>query len=300
MDVSIVIVNYNTSKLLFDCISSIRGKTKDLEYEIIVVDNSSSDDSCDKIRSFFPEVNLIENKANLGFGRANNQGAEIAKGQYLFLLNTDTILLNNAIRILFDFMEKEESQDIAACGGNLFCSDNAPNFSYSRYFPSLYSIFCYRAHLTFLLNNESFNKTGKIKDVAIIIGADLFLRKKVFDELKGFDPSMFMYVEDGELQFRINKMNYRIVSNPQAEIMHLQGTSSSKTEKLRMEISSYVLYFGKHHKSYKLRIYKVIELFFASLRSLILFMTFRKKESIEYLSVIKYILNLNSDRKRKP
>lgn len=291
MDVSIIIVNYNTSKLLYDCISSVKEKTKDLNYEIIIIDNGSSDDSIYITRSFFPEVQLIENKENNGFGRANNQGAAIATGKYLFLLNTDTLLINNAIKILFDFMETESSQNVGACGANLFKFDYSPNVSYSLYFPSLFNIFCYRAHLSFLLNNDHFNRSEKIKDVAIIFGADLFIRTKLFNDLKGFDPSFFMYVEDGDLAFRIKQQNYRVISNPEAKIIHLQGTSSTTIFKYKMEIASYVIYFRKHLNSGALKGYIFIELFVAILKLIVSLITFRKSKSSNYYSLIKYIIS---------
>jgi len=295
MDVSIIIVNYNTSKLLEECISSVLTKTKNLEFEIIVVDNSSVDDSVNVMRTRFPKVKLIESKDNLGFGRANNVGATIAKGKYLFFLNTDTLLINNAIKILFDFMEKEENQDVGACGGNLFKKDLSPNFSYSLHFPSLWSHFCYRAHLSSFVNNENFNETGMVKDVAIIIGADLFVRKKIFDGINGFDPSFFMYVEDGELALRIKKEKYRIVSVPEAKIIHLQGASSPNIFKLKSEISSYIIYFTKHFQFYTVWLYKLMELFFSSLKLTFSIICFNKRRSYDYLNVIKHILSEKSN-----
>lgn len=290
MDVSIIIVNYNTSELLKGCLTSLINKTTDLEYEIIVVDNASKDNSLEMIYKYFPQVKLIESKENLGFGMANNRGAEIANGKYLFLLNTDTILINNAIKIFLDFMEEENSRNIAACGGNLFKIDNSPNFSYSLHFPSIFSVICYKGHIPFLLNNENFNKSGKTKDVAIIIGADLFIRKIIFNELKGFDTSFFMYVEDGELLYRIKKMKYRVVSNPKAEIIHLQGASSSNIFKLKMEIASYIIYFRKHYGDNTVAIYKAVEFLFSFLKLIISLLSLNKKRSIDYFSVIKYIV----------
>lgn len=292
MDVSVIIVNYNTCQLLKQCLSSLIEKTLGLKYEVIVVDNASSDDSVQLVQRFFPEVIFIKNKENIGFGRANNQGAVLAKGKYLFILNTDTLLINNAIKILFDFMEEEDNQNIGACGGNLFKIDNSPNFSYSLNFPSLLSIFCYRGHIPFFINNESFNKTGEIKDVAIIIGADLFIREKIFNEIKGFDPSIFMYIEDGELLYRLKKMNSRVVSNPDAKIMHLQGSSSSTFAKLKMEISSYIIYFRKHHNIFTVVIYILMELSFISIKFLFSILSLRKEKSVEYFYVIMHILSI--------
>ena len=129
-DVSIILVSYNTKDLTINAIKSIYEQTKNIDFEIFLVDNDSRDDTCKEVESQFPEVNIIINKENLGFGVANNIAIEKSDAKYIFLLNTDTKLLNNAIEILFDFMEKEENQNIAVCGGNLYNKDNLPTFSH--------------------------------------------------------------------------------------------------------------------------------------------------------------------------
>ena len=128
MDVSIIIVNYNTEKLVIDCINSIINKTTNINYEIIVVDNNSDNGSFNKIIDTFPissyintnclDIKFIRNEQNIGFGLANNEGFKQAKGEYLFCLNPDTIIVNNAIKILYDFMEN--NTECGACGGNLY------------------------------------------------------------------------------------------------------------------------------------------------------------------------------------
>ena len=127
MNVSIIIVNYNTSNLLKDCLCSIIEKTQFIEYEIIVVDNNSGDDSVAMVEQQFTNVKLIKNNINLGFGKANNIGYTYAKGKYLFLLNTDTLLINNAIKILFDFMEDPKHSSVGSCGGNLYTNNLKTN-----------------------------------------------------------------------------------------------------------------------------------------------------------------------------
>ena len=205
MDVSIVIVNFNTCFLLPKCLSSIYENTPLLKFEIIIVDNNSTDGSQEYIKNHFPQIKLIEKKENLGFGKANNAGAEIANGKYILLLNTDTILINNAIEILFEFMENNEG--MGACGGNLYHADGQPNYSYSRVYPTLTSIIFYRARITKFIPvlKESFNTYDVPRKVAFIIGADCFIRKSVFDKIKGFDPAFFMYVEDAEIAFQIGR-----------------------------------------------------------------------------------------------
>ena len=294
IDVSIIIVNYNTAKLLEDCIISVQEKTHGIAYEIIVIDNASSDNSVEILKKKFPSVKLTESKENLGFGRANNLGAKYASGKYLFLLNTDTLLINNAIKVLFDFMELENNLNVGACGGNLYKQDQSNNYSYSLYFPSLSNIFFYRFHISGIFrNNESFNETGKIKDVAIIIGADLFIRSNIFKKIGGFDTDYFMYVEDGDLQYRIKKESYRIVSVPNAKIIHLQGQSTNVINRLRMEIKSYMIFFKKHYDNKSLRIYMWIEACSAFSRTIAYFVLLKPQKGLEYLSIIKYILKID-------
>lgn len=288
--VSIIIVNYNTKNLLLDCISSVKEKTQGISYEIIVVDNASSDQSVKALEEKFPEVNVISSRVNLGFGKANNLGAKIAKGKYLFLLNTDTLLMNNAIKFLYDFMEKQENHRVAACGGNLYHLDGSPNFSYTMQYPSLGSHFLYKFHLSkYFLNQDRFNHTKQSKEVNIIIGADLFIRKSVFDELGGFDENFFMYVEEGELQYRMHQKGWKIYSVPDAEIVHMQGSSSTNFFKLKTEFDSYQYYFTKHFGDTARKIHFAIEnvaLFFKFL----LFSVLQKKQKADtFLQTIKYI-----------
>jgi GT2 family glycosyltransferase len=292
IDVSIIIVNYNTSKLLKECIESIYIKTHAINYQIIVVDNASSDESVSMIKLEFPEVQLIESKINLGFGKANNLGATYAKGEYLFLLNTDTLLINNAINILYTFMTNDLNKDVGICGGNLFNMDLTPNHSYSPQYPSLFNTFLYRSHLAGLFKKvDIFNSSGKNKDVAIIIGADMFIRKSIYEEINGFDPNFFMYFEDGDLSYRVKKAGYRIVSVPEAQIIHYQGKSSTTANKLIMAVSSNIYYFQKHFNVSIVRAYKMMEVFLAVSKYILFSILLNSEKKIAYRSLIKFLVN---------
>ena len=133
MDVSIIIVNYNTYDLTLDCINSIKEKTNNIKYEIIVVDNNSPNRIIENLK--LENVRLVLNSKNGGFGYANNIGNKYAKGKYLFFLNSDTILMNNAIFELFEFMEKKSN--VGICGGNLYTLEHKPTISFERFKPSL-------------------------------------------------------------------------------------------------------------------------------------------------------------------
>ena len=124
MDVSIILVNYKTKDLTLNCIKSIYEKTTGVDFEIIVVDNNSQDGSAEAIEQEFQNVKVIYNKINVGFGAANNIAIKQAKGKYILCLNTDTFLINNAIKIMFDFMEEKANQQVGVCGGILYDSNN--------------------------------------------------------------------------------------------------------------------------------------------------------------------------------
>lgn len=290
LDASIIIVNYNTRDLTIDCIESIKRETVDLEYEIIVVDNNSDDDSVNRIKNNFADVIVISLTENLGFGKANNIGASNATGEYLFLLNSDTKLINNAVGILVKFMRGSELSKIGACGGNLYKIDGTPNFSYSLEFPSVKNIFYYRSGLIKLLERETFNFTNYVKEVALIIGADLLIRRDLFDQLEGFDPQFFMYIEDGDLQYRLHKMGYKIYSVPEAKIYHLQGASSNSYSKLKMEIKSYRIYLRKHNNLISLHLFNLIELLSSFFRMLYFAINFNKNKVFMYFKILRFIL----------
>ncbi len=244
MDVSILIVNYRTPELVTDCVRSVREKTRGVSYEIIVVDNGSGDGSLQKMKSALPEdVRLIDAGYNLGFGRANNLAAKYASGTYLFLLNSDTLLRNDAVSILFRYMEENRTCGIA--GGNLFSADGRPAGSFCRSFDSPESV-KYAASWSGIITGirerrrrdrlpenererilaeKNFNTTEYVEDVAYVFGADLMIAQSLFEELSGFDRDFFMYAEESELAFRVRKTGRTVMSVPEAEITHLDGGS---------------------------------------------------------------------------
>lgn len=244
MDISIILVNYNTKQLTIDCLKSIYEKTSGVDFEVFVVDNASQDDSIEFIKEAFPQVKLIENPENIGFGRANNVGIKQAIGKYVFLLNTDTALINNAVKILFDFME--ENPEAGACGGNLFDEDMSPVHSFG-FLKTPFNHFLKVSGLRYLCENKKNDlNRGKLQEVGQIIGADLMLRKSVLDETGFFDERFFLYFEESELQCRIKRAGHKIFYIPDAFIFHFEGGSSKKNKKFRRQIitQSEYLYFS--------------------------------------------------------
>lgn len=233
MDVSVIIVNYRTKELCADCINSIFEKTEGLQYEIILVDNNSADGSAAFLREKFGDrIRVVENDVNAGFARANNLGFTYATGRYVFLLNSDTVLINNAIGILAGFLD--DNKDAGIVGGNLYDRQGGAMHSYMREFPSLENdgipnIFArvFR-RLNFAKNGREFNCGTQPVRVGYVTGADMMIRRSALDAAGVFDSEFFMYSEEVELTARIVKCGFSVWSVPSAKITHLEGASSGK------------------------------------------------------------------------
>lgn len=264
MDVSVIIVNYNTKKLTMECIDSLRKYVTNISYEVILVDNHSTDGS-QELFTAMDGITYLYSKENLGFGRANNWGAKCAKGKYLLLLNSDTLLLNNAIWEFFCYMETV-SVKIAGVGCYLLDIKGNVIHSYGS-FPTLKTL-CVdvirRNH-----KRKSSNKKILLKEntVDYITGADLFIRRDVFDKVGGFDSSFFMYYEETDLQHRIYDLGYLFKVIPAPKIIHLEGESfpshgNTPVKKLEMQLVSRFCYMKKHNS---LLVYIVFRVFYALL-----------------------------------
>jgi GT2 family glycosyltransferase len=276
MDVSIIIVNYNTKKILRNCIISIYDQTRDIDFEIIVSDNNSIDGSVEMLKSEFPDVIIINNSANLGFGAANNRGLDIAKGKYIFYLNSDTVLLNNAIKIFFDFWENYPDKDaLGAIGANLLDENNIITHSFGK-FPitsEMLLTILKRIMVTLLKPHLikygfRFNIARKkyVGPVDYITGAALFLKN---NENALYDERYFLYFEETDLQY--NNLKKRglirlIIDGPL--IRHYEGKSDRSVESKNYSFkafssihyySSCMIYFNKNKSN---KIGKVLIKFF--------------------------------------
>lgn len=242
IDVSIIIVNYNTKQLLDNCLETIFLHTKDVSFEVIISDNGSVDGSIEMVQLKYPNVILIENNQNLGFGRANNRAAKIAKGKYILYLNSDTELKNNAIKFFFNFWETSTNpEQIGALGANLL--DSSGNYMHSfaslprnqklifepiKFFATatIKSFFLYiiKRNPKFLSRKHKFDKY--VGEVGYITGADLFLKN---NNEAFFDEDYFMYYEECDLEYKLAEKGLKryIIDGP--EIYHLEnGSDKSK------------------------------------------------------------------------
>lgn len=229
--VSIIIVNYNTCGLLRNCLISIFEKTVDIDFEVIVSDNGSKDGSIDMLKREFPEVILVENNANLGFGTANNRGLDKARGECVFYLNSDTVLLNNAVKIFYSHWCSRE-KNIGALGCVLVDSNGNLTESYGSFPRSTKLLKSMLHHLIAFYVKNIMKLLGldisklrpipvyeeKIGDVEYVVGADLFMAN---NEDARYDESFFLYFEETDLQWRLRQKGLisNIVEGP--KIQHL-------------------------------------------------------------------------------
>jgi len=252
-DVSLIIINYNTKELIRNCLTSVFEKVKNINFEVFVVDNDSQDNSCEMIEHEFPQVKLIKNKKNYGFAVANNIAIKSSNAKYVLLLNSDTILLNNAPEQFFKFMEKTENHNVGVCGGKLYNRHMEYIHSYSS-LPSLKNIL-----FKFYLNNSIKNKILSVLpsfwnkkepfynlEVGFISGANMFIRKTVLDEVGLFDEDFFLFFEDVELTYRITKRKYKSMLLVNPSIVHFGGfVNPDNADKVKLIIISEIKYFKK-------------------------------------------------------
>lgn len=268
MQVSIIIVNYNTKHLTADCIDSIIAKTSEVEYEIILVDNASSDGSQEEFSSD-GRILFLEAGDNLGFGKANNLGAQHAKGDYIFFLNSDTLLLNNAIYEMWRYSEEHKEDNIGGLGCILCDGNNQRCHSYAKlntwkdivksYFLAPYT----KNKAKEIMAMDAEDESKDAFEVGYVTGADLFVSRKVIDECGCFDPDFFMYSEESEMQWRFKKHVYKNMIIKSPKIMHLEGMSQAKKKsptmkKIIMTQSSLYLYVKKTSSKFEYLLFQLL------------------------------------------
>lgn len=274
MDISVIIVNYNTCLLTCRCVDSILANTHDVQYEVIVVDNDSQNDDSKQVLSQYSGIRYVQADTNLGFGKANNLGYTYATGRYILFLNSDTYLLNDA---LLAFVHELETlpENVACVGAQLYSEDGKPNNSFSD-LPSLswYAKAVGGIYLYPFRRRQKNRQVAKISiskspfEVPYVIGADLCIRRNVIEECGLFDPDFFMYYEDSEMQSRFRKAGYKAMIVPSPQIVHLEDASSSakKTKQYtalsrKWNLQSQALYFKKVYSSPYYWLYRIISLF---------------------------------------
>lgn len=232
MDLSIIIVNWNTRQLLLDCISSIFSTTKGLSFEVVLVDNGSTDGSVEAVSSRYREVTIITNQSNQGFAKASNAGLRRMQGEYAVLINTDVILTDGALAAMFGFME--DNRSVGMCGPQLLNRDGSKQTSVGI-FPSVWGEFASRFLMRFFRPSEhrklAMAKTCEFRapaSVECIMGACMMVRKAAIDHVGMFDEDFFLFYEEIEWCSRMLKGGWPVYHLPSVAVYHLGGESRKK------------------------------------------------------------------------
>jgi hypothetical protein len=249
MDLSIIILSYNTKDLTIDCLNAIVAQYKpELEkeqFEIILVDNASQDDSIRTISNFqFPisnknSIKIIESGENLGFSKGCNLGAKNAKGEYLLFLNSDTEIKDQGLLKMVEYLEKNEK--VGILGGALKNADGTSQTSAGKFY-NLLNLFL------MLCGFDRRVSPAKIQKVDWVSGASLMIRRKVFEQIGGFEKELFMYMEDVELCFKAKKKGFLTYFYPEISLYHKELGSSNRAFAI-LNIYRGILFFYKKHKS---------------------------------------------------
>jgi GT2 family glycosyltransferase len=235
IDISVIIVNWNAKNLLRDCLNSLFKTVHNFLFEVIVVDNASSDGSVAMLETEFPSVVRIVNKENKGFGAANNQAFAIMKGKYALLLNTDTVVKPEAVKKIWDFCEANDKAAIVC--GQLLNADGSKQNSIAS-FPSLLTLAANTSLLEYLFPGRYPSKRYKHTfpvEVDSAIGACMMIRKKALDEAGTFDERYFFFFEETDLAYTMRLQGWKIYQVPDALIYHLQGQSIGHNISSRIE-----------------------------------------------------------------
>ncbi len=254
IQLSIIIVNYNVRYFLEQCLHSVLDACININAEVIVVDNNSHDSSCEMIQQKFPHIKLIANKENTGFSKANNQGIAIAKGEYILILNPDTVVAEDTFEQILNFAKNK--QNLGALGVKLIDGTGAflpeskrgiptPKVSFNKLtgISSKHTGKYYASHL-------QENEAGVIE---ILVGAFMLIKRSIYSEVNGFDEDYFMYGEDIDLSYKIHKKGYQNYYYPQTKIIHYKGESTKKDVKyLKYFYGAMNIFYRKHFKLNKI------------------------------------------------
>jgi GT2 family glycosyltransferase len=246
IDLSIIIVNWNTSKLLMQCLDSIYRSEFRLTLEIIVSDNGSTDDSVSAITSRFPEVHIIVNDRNLGFAKANNQGLRRAKGRYFLLLNSDTLVLPKALDLLVQYAD--DHLEVGMVGPKLLNMDGTLQESWAK-FPTFWSELTGRP----IRYRQPLGAPPVAYDVDSILGACMLVRSEVVDMVGMLDEGYFMYSEEVDWCFQIKSHGWKVHYQPIAEVFHIGAASASMNSlrQLSLLYQNKIRFFYKNYGNFK-------------------------------------------------
>ncbi len=247
MKLSVIILNYNVRHFLELCLKSVEAALVNIDSEIIVIDNHSSDDSCDMVKTMFPKVKLIENKDNYGFSKGNNIGVKEAKGDYLCILNPDTVVAENTFEYLLKFADQQSNLGILGCrlidGQGRFLPESKRNVP--RPIVAIKKILGFPK--SYYVSNLEEKDCGSSP---VFVGAFMILKRSIYNQVEGFDEDYFMYGEDIDISYKVLKEGYNNTYNGGATIIHYKGESTLKDQIYANRFyGAMQIFYDKHFKS---------------------------------------------------
>jgi len=278
LDVSIIIVNWNTKGILRNCLQSIYEQTDGIDFEVIVVDNASTDGSPNMVRIDFPKVLIIENSENRGFAAGVNRGIVLAKGRYALVLNSDTIICDNAIEKTVRYAHKHPEAAVVGCQ---VCENSGIIRMTCFDFPSVFSIFCKLFGLAKIFKrNRLLGREQMLwwdrkseRQVHVVSGMFMLVRREAADEVGGMDEDYFLFYEETDWCYRFAEAGWKMLFWPGAKVFHIHGGGQSrKKDSLRSFIQfrkSLLIYFKKHHSSLQGFIVRILLIIDAVVRCII-------------------------------
>lgn len=252
-EVSVVVVNWNTQDILRDCLRSIYEQGGEIDLEVIVVDNASTDGSVEMVKKDFPQITLIENSQNRGFAAANNQGIAISKERYVLLLNSDTVVLDNAIAKTAAFADSHPEAAVVGC--RVLNPDRTLQPTCFM-FPSILNMLLSSTYLYKLFPKSKFFgrermtwwNRNDIREVDVVTGCFMLVRQDAIKKVGSMDEQFFMYGEETDWCYRFKQAGWKILFTPFAEIIHLGGQSAKKKAvTMIVQIRKSILQFMKKH-----------------------------------------------------
>ena len=257
MLISVILVSYNTAQISIEALSSLFASQGDFTLEVFVVDNASKDNSASIIKNAYPNINLIENKINVGFGRANNQALSLVNGDFVLLLNTDAFVGVDTLQKTVEYMQTQPKCGIL--GVKLLSRDGELQPS-CRYFPTPFNIFANRVGLSRLLPNiklvddVSWDSTIT-QECDWVPGCYYLMRKKVIEQQGLFDPIYFLYYEEVDHCFAVKRAGWQVIYFSDASVVHIGGESAKSVGKIttsgrqlnKLQVESELIYFRKNH-----------------------------------------------------
>ena len=295
LDLSIIVVNFNTKTFLKGCLDSLNKNTKNISYEIIIVDNASNDGSVDLIKKYKVEdskIKTIFNDTNLGFAKANNLGIDKAQGRYILLLNSDTQVNSNVLEDFVSWMDEHQEVGVSSC---CLVGSDGKTQSNGGYFPNILRVGAWMLFVddiplvSKLIKPFHPKPSGEATQIDWVTGAFMFIRAGVIGKIGCLDERYFMYVEDVDFCMRANLAGYTVWYLPKMSILHFGGASSNSEYSLVSEYKNIKIFYKKHYVDWQFPLLRFFLFVGAILRIFVLGILTGSRSVKIYVNAIRQI-----------